>query len=266
MNIAYHWKRKTTPILCMATGIALTASLMSRIAWSEALRRGAHLLELLVRRGQLLGARHRGQHGHQDADRADHEADVHPVGHAVAGGLVQRRHLLQDEQRQVRQHRAGPGEHALGQEPARQLRLGQPVGDERPVRLHRGVVAGVEQPEADHAQPQDADEREHEQDDRAEDRAGGDERATAAPAGVQVRSLIAPISGWMSSPVTGPARLRIGSWSGVAPISRKSGFTADWVRPKLNWTPKNPRFIISRALARHQRLALDLPGTRRDGL
>jgi hypothetical protein len=28
--------------------------------------------------------------------------------------------------------------------------------------------------------------------------------------GLQVRSLIAPISGWMSSPVTGPARLRIG--------------------------------------------------------
>ena len=65
--------------------------------------------------------------------------------------------------------------------------------------------------------------------------------------GLQVRSLIAPISGWMSSPVTGPARLRIGSSSGDAPISRKSGFTADWVRPKLNCTPKKPRFIIRRA-------------------
>src|SRR5689334_6525234 len=31
-------------------------------------------------------------------------------------------------------------------------------------------------------------------------------------------------------------------------MSRKSGFTADWVRPKLNWTPKNPRFIIRIAL------------------
>ena len=29
MNIAYHWKRKTTPILCMAIGIARTASRMS---------------------------------------------------------------------------------------------------------------------------------------------------------------------------------------------------------------------------------------------
>src|SRR3954451_11175538 len=66
--------------------------------------------------------------------------------------------------------------------------------------------------------------------------------------GLQVRSLAAPISGWMSSPVIGPARFRIGSCSGSAPISRKRGFTADWVRPKLNWTPKNPRFIISSAL------------------
>ena len=52
--------------------------------------------------------------------------------------------------------------------------------------------------------------------------------------GLQVRSLIAPMSGWITNPVTGPARFRIGSWSGLAPISRKSGFTADWVRPKLN--------------------------------
>src|SRR4051794_26418106 len=65
--------------------------------------------------------------------------------------------------------------------------------------------------------------------------------------GLHVRSLIAPISGWMIRPVTGPARLRSGSWSGLAPISRKSGFTADWVRPKLNCTPKNPRFIIRMA-------------------
>src|SRR4051794_8723020 len=65
--------------------------------------------------------------------------------------------------------------------------------------------------------------------------------------GLQVRSLIAPIIGWMTSPVTGPARLRIGSCSGEAPMSRKSGFTADCVRPKLNCTPKNPRFIIRRA-------------------
>ena len=33
MNIAYHWKKKTIPILCMAIGIALTAALMSRTAF-----------------------------------------------------------------------------------------------------------------------------------------------------------------------------------------------------------------------------------------
>ena len=75
----------------------------------------------------------------------------------------------------------------------------------------------------------------------------GDERAAAAPAGLQVRSLIAPISGWMSRPVIGPGEVEDRQLSGSAPISRKSGFTADWVRPKLNWTPKNPRFIIRMA-------------------
>ena len=43
------------------------------------------------------------------------------------------------------------------------------------------LLPASRQPEADHAQPEDADEREHEQDDRAEDRASSDERATAAP-------------------------------------------------------------------------------------
>ena len=35
--------------------------------------------------------------------------------------------------------------------------------------------------------------------------------------GLQVRSDSAPISGWMNSPVTGPARLSSGNWSGRAP-------------------------------------------------
>ena len=33
MNIAYHWKTNTTPILCMARGITRTASAISRTAW-----------------------------------------------------------------------------------------------------------------------------------------------------------------------------------------------------------------------------------------
>src|SRR5689334_25263447 len=32
MNIAYHWKRNATPILCIATGMSLTASAMSLTA------------------------------------------------------------------------------------------------------------------------------------------------------------------------------------------------------------------------------------------
>jgi hypothetical protein len=51
--------------------------------------------------------------------------------------------------------------------------------------------------------------------------------------GLQCLSLAAPINGWMSRPVTGPAKFRIGSSSGVAPMSVNSGFTAVCVKPKL---------------------------------
>src|SRR3954462_13604168 len=61
--------------------------------------------------------------------------------------------------------------------------------------------------------------------------------------GLQVLSLVAPMNGWINKPVMGPAMLRMGRYSGFAPNRRKSGFTAVWVSPKLNWTPKNPRFI-----------------------
>ena len=61
--------------------------------------------------------------------------------------------------------------------------------------------------------------------------------------GLQVLSLVAPMNGWINKPVMGPAMLRMGSHSGFAPNRRKIGFTAVWVSPKLNWTPKNPRFI-----------------------
>src|SRR3712207_8040795 len=51
---------------------------------------------------------------------------------------------LEREDRQVRGHGAGADEHALRQEAAGELVLGQPVGDEGPVRLHRRVVRDVE--------------------------------------------------------------------------------------------------------------------------
>ena len=61
--------------------------------------------------------------------------------------------------------------------------------------------------------------------------------------GLHVLSLIAPMTGWISRPVMGPAMLRMGRSCASAPNSTKIGFTAVWVRPKLNWTPKKPRFI-----------------------
>src|SRR5918998_6298946 len=61
--------------------------------------------------------------------------------------------------------------------------------------------------------------------------------------GCHVLSLIAPMIGWINNPVIGPAMLRIGRACASAPRNRKIGFTALWVSPKLNWTPKNPRFI-----------------------
>ena len=62
--------------------------------------------------------------------------------------------------------------------------------------------------------------------------------------GLQVRSDRAPISGWMSSPVIGPARFRIGRSPGSAPRNSYTGFTAVCCMPKLYWMPKNPRFMI----------------------
>ena len=63
------------------------------------------------------------------------------------------------------------------------------------------------------------------------------------PNRVHVLSLIAPIKGWINKPVIGPAMLRIGRLCASAPKNKKMGFTALWVSPKLNCTPKNPRFI-----------------------
>src|SRR5918998_265244 len=61
--------------------------------------------------------------------------------------------------------------------------------------------------------------------------------------GCHVLSLIAPMKGWINKPVIGPAMLRIGRLCASAPKNKKMGFTALWVSPKLNCTPKNPRFI-----------------------
>ena len=61
--------------------------------------------------------------------------------------------------------------------------------------------------------------------------------------GLQVRSDQAPISGWISNPVIGPARFSSGSCPGSAFRKVKIGFTAVCCIPKLYWMPKNPKFM-----------------------
>ena len=51
------------------------------------------------------------------------------------------------------------------------------------------------------------------------------------PHRVQVRSLSTPITGWITSPVMGPARLSSGRSCGFAPIMANSGLMAVCCRP-----------------------------------
>ena len=61
--------------------------------------------------------------------------------------------------------------------------------------------------------------------------------------GLHVRSDIAPMIGWISSPVTGPAMFSKGrSWA-LAPMNWKIGLMAVCCIPKLYWMPKKPKFI-----------------------
>jgi hypothetical protein len=62
--------------------------------------------------------------------------------------------------------------------------------------------------------------------------------------GLQVRSLSAPIIGWMSRPVIGPARFSKGRLCASAPKNAKIGLIAVCCIPKLYWMPKNPKFIM----------------------
>ena len=95
---------------------------------------------------------------------------------------------------------------------------------------------------------ENADEGEHEQDDRAEERPGGDEGTAAAPAGMPGPVADRPDQ-WLDEQTgDGSGEVEDREFVGRRPDQQEKRFTADWVRPKLNCTPKNPRFIISRAL------------------
>ena len=118
--------------------------------------------------------------GADRADRPEHEGADHPVRDARFGGA--RDDLLEEEEREVGQGDAQAGEERLGQESLAQLGGRQLVRDERPVRLHRGVVAGVQQPQQDDRHPHRGDEREQEQAQAAADRPDQEERFASAPA------------------------------------------------------------------------------------
>ena len=54
---------------------------------------------------------------------------------------------------------------------------------------------------------------------------------------------MAPMMGWRTRPVTGPARFSSGSSSALAPSIEYSGVMAVCCMPKEYWMPKKPRFI-----------------------
>lgn len=146
------------------------------------------------------------------------EARVHPVGHAVVG--LADDDLLQDEQRQVGRHRARTRVEALGEEPAGEPTASQSTptkGKKNRTIAHRIAPLVMKALRRPHRS-------------------------------LHTLSPTAPIKGWMNRPVIGPAMFSIGSCSGLAPINVNNGFTADWVRPKLNDTPKNPSVMISMLL------------------
>jgi hypothetical protein len=106
---------------------------------------------------------------------AQQAGDVHPLGPVPAGQADQ----------PERQRDPETGEERLGEDALGQLRVVQLVGQQRPVGLHRGVVAGIQQPQQQHGHPQRGHEREQEQEqsDAAADRAGDEERLAAPPTG-----------------------------------------------------------------------------------
>ena len=105
--------------------------------------------------------------------------------------------LLEDEQRDVGERDAEAGEERLGQEALAQLGRRQLVGDERPVGLHRRVVAGVQQPQQQHGHPDRGDEREQEQADAAAEAPMRKNGLRRPHRGLHVRSERAPMNGWM---------------------------------------------------------------------
>ena len=177
--MAYHWNRYTSASL-LQLGRHLDDGLPDLAdRGAEATLLGAQLRQLLVAGRQLRGADDRYQDSGDRADGAEHERADDPVGDA--GRRRPGDEGLEDEQRDVGQRDPEAGEEALGEEALGQLGRREPVGDERPVGLHRGVVADVEEPQQQHGHPEGGDEREQEQADAAADRPDDEERLPPPP-------------------------------------------------------------------------------------
>src|SRR5215204_3058716 len=83
--------------------------------------------------------------------------------------------------------------------------------------------------------------------------------------GCQVRSDMAPISGWMSSPVTGPARLSSGSSSGEAPQEGVDRVHRGLLHPEAVLDAEEPQIHQQDLPHGHQRLAADDRGVHLGG-
>src|ERR671916_452119 len=241
MNIAYHWNKNARPILCMPIGITFTASAISaivarglldddRMCASSSSLGSISLVRIMARPTVMMGqtapnqkttSTHRGRPASEEPVRScwktysDTFASTAP---APVNMLWIRKPLGIWTLRSRSEINARYG--------SMEVLFPASTSQRQTTAIHSAVTNGKRNRMA---------------------------IITTAPPrmyglrfphlGLHVLSLIAPMNGWINKPVIGPAMLRIGRLCASAPKNKKIGFTALWVSPKLNCTPKNPRFI-----------------------
>src|SRR5215208_2033898 len=178
-------------------------------------RPGPQLGELLLGWGNLLGREDGDQHRADRADRAYEECPEHPEGDAGRGGTVDQ--LLEHVKRKVRRHGAGADKHGLRQEAA----ASWDSGSLSEMKALYGSIAVLleasssqKNMKAIHSANTNGQRNRQIEQPIAPIRKYGFLRPHLP---LHVRSLIAPMSGWIKRPVTGPARFKSGSCAGSAP-------------------------------------------------